>query len=106
MATSDNIVGLESFIALGGTATDGLLGYDLKTSIGPITGSGGVGYAEGEFVNTTLGELRFTHNLELAKESTFTATVTPTSVPEPMSGLLFLSGTAVLAGGSRLRRRR
>jgi hypothetical protein len=105
MATVDDLDLLNGgFIGLGATATDDLLGYDLRTSIGPITGGGGVGYAPGHSIDTTLGALSFRHNLELSEESSFTATVTPTSVPEPMSALLFLSGTALVTGGSRLRR--
>jgi hypothetical protein len=107
MGTVDDLdLADEGFIALGATATDDLLGYDLRTSIGPITRGGGVGYSPEHSIDTTLGALSFRHNLELSEDSTFTATVTPTSVPEPMSALLLFSGTAVVAGGSRLRRRR
>ena len=102
IGTLDNPPALDSFTGIGAQGDNALLGYDLTTAIGPITGSpGGVGYPTGLVVHTTLGDLSFTANISPTSEGTFTAAL----VPEPASLFLFGSGLAVLAGCSRFRAR-
>lgn len=101
IGTLDNPPLLDSFTGLGLVGGNALLGYDLQTSIGPVTATGGVGYPMGLFVHTTLGDLSFTSNISSTTEGTFAAA----PVPEPMSLLLLGSGIAVLAGRSRFRPR-
>jgi len=66
----------------------------------------GVFYPPDLFVNTNLGELRFTSNLTADMEGTFTATVSPVPVPEPAMLLLLGSGVAMLARRRRMGARR
>lgn len=95
--------GLGSFTGLGGTASDSFAGYDLRTAIGPITATGGIGRDSSNPVNTSLGVLRFSSDINLgSSEGTFTATLT--SVPEPGSLLLLGTGLVSLVGArSRFR---
>lgn len=96
----ENPPALDSLTGLGDTGSNALLGYNLQTSIGPITATpGGVGYPVGLFVHTTLGNLSFASNISPTAEGTFTATVA--AVPEPMSLLLFAGGLLALASLSR-----
>jgi hypothetical protein len=102
IATLDSPPALDGFTGIGAEGNNALLGYDLKTAIGPITGSpGGIGYPTSLFVNTSLGHLTFNANISPTAQGTFTATL----VPEPMSLLLLGSGIALLAGLSRFRAR-
>jgi hypothetical protein len=93
-----------------GPVNTGFDGYDLTTSIGPL--SGPLAYNPGTFEATTLGALTIT---SYGGPSTFTATVTPPpppppppppAVPEPSS--IYLLGTGVLgiAGAARKKFRR
>jgi hypothetical protein len=100
IATLDSPPALDSFTGIGAEGNNALLGYDLKTAIGPITGSpGGIGYPTLLTVHTSKGNLSFTANISPTNQGTFTATL----VPEPMSLLLLGSGIALLAGISRFR---
>lgn len=98
--TVDNPPALDSLTGLGITASNALLGYGLTTSIGPITGIGGVGYPAGLFVSTTLGNLSLASDFSASTQGTFTATV-----PEPASLLLLGAGVVMLASRSRINRR-
>ena len=95
----------DSFTGIGGTGSMLLLGYDLTTSIGPVSSAllGGVGYPLGLFVNTNLGVLTFAENLSTDSDGTFTATVAVAEVPEPAT--LFLFGSGIAAYAARARRR-
>ncbi|MBZ5634845.1 MAG: PEP-CTERM sorting domain-containing protein [Acidobacteriia bacterium] len=102
IGTLDSTLSFDSLTGIGVEGSNALLGYDLKTSIGPITGSpGGIGYPTSLFFHTTLGDLSFTANFSPTTVGTFTATL----VPEPTSLLLLGSGLALLAGRSRFRTR-
>ena len=104
--TVDSPPSLESITGLGVTGNNALLGYNLTTSIGPITGVGGVGYPTQLIVHTTAGDLHFISNFGPTSQSTFSATLGQTAVPEPTSLLLLGTGIAAVAGRSRFRRRR
>ena len=100
IGTLDQPPALDSFTGLGGIGSNALLGYDLTTSIGPITAiPGGVFYNVNAFVRTTAGNLTFTSNLTPTMQGTFSATVV---VPEPTSLFLLGSGIVLLVGRSRL----
>lgn len=77
------------------TPNASLFGYDLKTAIGPVTGSG-FPCCTVDVRHTSLGNFTFADNT--FRDITFTAT---TSVPEPSSllllgtGILFLSGVGL-----------
>lgn len=103
IAVFDHFPALDSIIGMGLAGSNSLLGYDLRTSIGPITSSpGGVGYDPCCLIHTTLGNLTFTQNLLPTGQGTFAA-----RVPEPSSLLLLGAGAFVLAGFSlRLRQPR
>jgi len=101
MGTLDSPPAVDSFTGLGGLGSNSLLGYDLRTAIGPITGSpGGVFYPVGLIVPTNLGNLSFTSNLTPTMVGTFSATV-----PEPNSLVLLSLGIAGLAFQLRFRAR-
>jgi hypothetical protein len=100
------VVDLERGTGMAALFSDPLLGYDLRTSIGPISGGGGVGFIEdcGEpghdpCIQTSLGALRFRTNIE--GEGTFQATVAAVPVPEPSTLLLMGSGLAIFVRRSR-----
>jgi hypothetical protein len=97
--TLDNPPAVDSFTGMGGLGSNSLLGYDLRTAIGPITGSpGGVGHPVGLFVPTTLGNLSFTSDITPTMVGTFSATV-----PEPNSLVLLSFGIAGIAFRLRFR---
>ena len=100
IGTLDFLPALIDFTGIGAVGGDALLGYDLRTSIGPITAGGGVGYPPSLFVYTTLGNLSFTENLSGSSPGTFAATAT---VPEPTSLLLTAIGLLGVAT-TRVRR--
>ena len=107
--TVDSPPSLESITGLGVTGNNALLGYNLTTSIGPITGFGGVGYPTTLIVHTTAGDLHFTSDFDAfgpTSQSTFSATLGQTAVPEPTSLLLFGTGIAAVASRSRFRAKR
>ncbi|MBX9602967.1 MAG: PEP-CTERM sorting domain-containing protein [Bryobacteraceae bacterium] len=102
IGTLDNPPTLNSFTGIGLIGSNALLGYDLRTSIGPITAiPGGVNYSEGLFVYTTLGNLTFTQNHSPTGQGTFAASA---AVPEPASLLLTAIGLCAVAGTHWLRR--
>jgi len=96
----DNPSDLDSGTGMAAIFGNALAGYDLKTSIGPITDVGGVGFpvncAPGSdpCIGTSRGLLSFTTNILLDSSATFAATRQPVAVPEPASLLLMGSGLA------------
>ena len=96
----DNPPDLDSFTGIGAAASSALAGYDLKTSIGPIVGIGGVGFisdcgtvGQDPCLATSRGALSFASNIGLGGRGsggTFTATVV--QVPEPSTLLLMSAG--------------
>lgn len=99
LGTLDSPPALDSFTGLAAVSGTPLLGYNLATSFGPFTGTGGVGYPQGLFVNTSGGNLSFNSQF-VTQPTTFTA-----SVPEPTSLSFLGSGILSLVGLARLRRR-
>ena len=108
IGTLDEPPATDSFTGIGGTGAMALLGYDLTTSIGPVSSAllGGVGYPETLFLNTNLGALSFVENLSTDSDGTFTATIGIAAVPEPTTLVLFGSGVAAYAARVRRRARR
>jgi hypothetical protein len=102
---------LDSITGIGAVGNTALLGYNLSTSIGPITTTpGGIGFnplcgtsGHDPCLGTTLGTLSFTSQISSTSQGTFTATTAP--VPEPASLMLIGTGIITLVGG-RFRRRR
>lgn len=87
-------------IGIGLLGSSYLLGYDLRSSIGPITAiPGSVGHDPCCVIHTSLGNLIFASNFVPTDQGTFVAT----TVPEP-SSLLLLALGAVALTGNRLRR--
>jgi hypothetical protein len=107
IGTLDEPPATDSFTGIGGTGAMALLGYDLTTSIGPVSSAllGGVGYPPDLFLNTNLGVLTFAENLSTDAQGTFTAAVGVAEVPEPTTLLLFGSGIAAFAARARRRAR-
>ena len=100
IGTWDNALGT-SITGILATADNALLGYDLKTSIGPVSGIGFSGTSPFAIHNTTMGVLNFTDD---AHATTFTARTSAAAVPEPTSMLLFGTGVVSLIA-ARVRRR-
>ena len=96
----DNPSDLDSGTGMAAMFGNALAGYDLKTSIGPITDLGGVGFPENcapgsdPCIGTSLGLLSFTSNIVPDNGGRFTATLQPVAVPEPATLLLMGSGLA------------
>jgi hypothetical protein len=81
--------------SIAGMGSDALLGYNLQTSIGPITSSlGGLATPPSLIVHTNLGNLVF--DVNPLSGGTFTATTTP--VPEPSTLSLLAVGVVALVG--------
>jgi hypothetical protein len=110
LGRTDNPPNLESITGIAATASTSFTGYDLKSSIGPIVGVGGVGFIQNcgtlgqdPCLATSRGALSFATNIGLGgagSGGTFTATLV--QVPEP-STLLLMSG-ALVAVVRRFRR--
>ena len=105
----DNPPALDSFTGMAGAGSNGLAGYDLTTSIGPIgdSGFGGVGFiadcgtpGHDPCLATSMGALIFTN--DEGGDGKFTATVEVDEVPEPST--LLLMGGGLVAFVRRLRR--
>jgi hypothetical protein len=108
MGRIDNPPALDGFTGIGYIGDNALLGYDLSTSIGPLTTLGGPGFnplcgtpGNDPCVGTTLGFLSFTTNGFATQVGTFTATVAPEAVPEPATLALFCTGLAGVAARRR-----
>ena len=92
IAVLDNPPSVDSNIDMGIVGAAGLLGYDLRTSIGPIVGVGGLLF-DGGSVHTTIGNLAFTSEFSPDTQGTFAAI----AVPEPSTFWLLAGGVFVLA---------
>ena len=102
----DNPPDLAGFTGMAAVFSNLLYGYDLKTSIGPITDFGGVGFIEDcgtpghdPCLGTSLGALSFTTNIWGETGGTFQA------VPEPSTLLLMSGGLVALVRRTRRGRR-
>jgi hypothetical protein len=94
LATIDNPPSLDSFTGLGVLGSNALLGYDLATSFGPVTGTpGGIGYAPRGTIDTSSGDLAFNSNIVPTGTGTFAATV---ATPEPGSFLMLSAGLVLV----------
>lgn len=94
----DNPPSTATNVDVGIVGSGSLLGYDLRTPIGPITGFGGF-VPDANPIHTTVGNLVFTSTVLPTSQGTFVAT----TVPEPASLILMSAG--LLAFATRLRPR-
>jgi hypothetical protein len=85
---------------LGIVGNAGLLGYDLRSFVGPVTGVGGI-LPDPGIVHTTLGNFVVTSDISPTSQATFSAS----AVPEPSSVLLMLAGVAGIAARFAARNR-
>lgn len=106
LGRTDNPPDLNSFTGMAAAASDGLAGYDLTTSIGPIGDMGGVGFIEDcgtpghdPCLATSLGALSFTTNILVDGGGQFSAKVE--DVPEASTLLLLGGGLVALVRRSR-----
>jgi hypothetical protein len=87
-------------VGIGLLGSSDLLGYDLRSSIGPITATpGSIGHDLCCIIHTSFGDLIFASNVSPTDRGTFAAT----TIPEPSSFLLLIAGVVALTG-NRLRR--
>lgn len=94
IGTIDNPPAVDSFTGIGAVGSNLLTGYALTTSIGPIMGTGGIGYPTGLIIHTSRGDLTFVANTSPTTTGTFTATLLP--VPEPSTLLSLCAGLALV----------
>jgi hypothetical protein len=100
IATLDNPQGT-SLTGVVFATNPAFLGYDLRTSIGPISGLGGDASGPNGVHHTTMGDLFFANGIGQAQTATFTSS----TVPEPTSLMLFSVGLLGLSGLCLLRDR-
>ncbi|HEV8396088.1 MAG TPA: PEP-CTERM sorting domain-containing protein [Vicinamibacterales bacterium] len=98
---------LDGFTGMAAVSSNALLDYDLKTSIGPVSDLGGVGFIDhcsepfhDPCLATSLGALSFTTNIESEAGGTFKATLVD-DVPEPSTLLLISGGLVAFVRRSR-----
>lgn len=85
-------------VGIGLLGSSDLLGYDLRSSIGPITATpGSVGHDECCIIHTSLGDLVFAANFLPSDRGTFVAT----ALPVPSSLLLLAIGVVALSVNRR-----